>query len=711
MSLTTLSNLSRSEGANVHAAMMNRQPNVDGIVAVGHEVSSPSYAELASGESLLIACERGWSEAQSIEACTVRITAILRLIDNGQFRARQKPPAGGSLWESYGRVNKSAIGTSLAPRASQGSTGRPRLPHDTPTSFISSCPTLASGTSPHRNLAISHSDSPTLQVPYHRPAHSSPMSTAKTTETSALPPTEEELEPLVLASVRQVLASDPLYAEEVVRRLKELPVAQRNILFNQHWALTGDDTPATLHSSGDTTTPQLRPPSSTPDLEGARKVHRTTSAAHTFFRVTKSQPAVSGTGLVESGVVSLDVPGHSRQVPQGQASQARNGQRQPDKHRVQKLSGRKSKRKATPPDNNGDNQGDGGDGSGLGGGGSASTATGGQNKANIRWACPYCLAFTQMLGVAKFKSCRPPGSLNSRSLWKDHLREYHSPEARLLNSNADHSLFYMDDEPWERVQARIAGEKHNRPRQYSEWFEAQKQCFLDVWRIIFPRALYPHLNEPLSPFHPDSSSLASLGPRIGILLETIRETRARRAVETGSIETLDGFHPTHEQYMEMMTEALTIMVNASPGVAQWVINAPAGGLRAAVRDHSQITDRGEVESASFEAVLPPQSTLGPDPESNLSAQLAVPTMIPLMPDGTQIYLEVSPSYATEPSRRPALLQVTPPQGFYVYGMRIVPTSPSSLVADHAMIGTLPAPVLVSHTEPSPNHHFVDPSFL
>jgi hypothetical protein len=82
---------------------------------------------------------------------------------------------------------------------------------------------------------------------------------------------------------------------------------------------------------------------------------------------------------------------------------------------------------------------------------------------------------------------------------RDHLKEYHSPEARLSNPNADHSLFYMDDEQWERVQVRIAKEKHTRPRQYDEWFEVQKKCYLEVWRIIFPETRYPHLSEPLSP--------------------------------------------------------------------------------------------------------------------------------------------------------------------------------------------------------------------
>jgi hypothetical protein len=106
-------------------------------------------------------------------------------------------------------------------------------------------------------------------------------------------------------------------------------------------------------------------------------------------------------------------------VPQGQSSQAKSGKTQSGKRRVQKSSGGKSKKRAKlPDDDDGDNQDDGGDGSGSGGGGAASTVTDRENKSNSRWACPYCLAFTHMLDVAKFKSCRPPGSLNSRSLWK-----------------------------------------------------------------------------------------------------------------------------------------------------------------------------------------------------------------------------------------------------------------------------------------------------
>lgn len=48
--------------------------------------SNPLYTELSSGEFLLIARERGWSEQQSARAYTVRIAEILRLIENGQFK-------------------------------------------------------------------------------------------------------------------------------------------------------------------------------------------------------------------------------------------------------------------------------------------------------------------------------------------------------------------------------------------------------------------------------------------------------------------------------------------------------------------------------------------------------------------------------------------------------------------------------------------------
>ncbi|KAJ2973421.1 hypothetical protein NUW58_g8942 [Xylaria curta] len=213
-----------------------------------------------------------------------------------------------------------------------------------------------------------------------------------------------------------------------------------------------------------------------------------------------------------------------RQVPQGRPSQAKCGKRQSETHQVQKPFGDKPKKKAKLPDD-GDNQGDGDDGSGSNGGGATFTATDAQKKSNCRWACPYCLVFAQMLTIAKFQSCRPPGYLKDRSLWSS---------------------------------------------------------------------------------------------RGVILLETILEVRASEAVNNGSIGTVQDFRPTHEQYMEMMREALLVITTESPGITQWVTSVSLEGLRTAVLDHDRTNQQAEAESADSEAVIPSEQTIG-------SAIPAVPT--------------------------------------------------------------------------------------
>jgi hypothetical protein len=169
--------------------------------------------------------------------------------------------------------------------------------------------------------------------------------------------------------------------------------------------------------------------------------------------------------------------------------------------------------------------------------------------------------------------------------------------------------------------------------------------------------------------------------------------------------------------MEMMTEALTIMTHASPSISQWVANVPLEGLQAAVRVHGRATQRAEAESADSEVVISPDRTLGPSPESNLSddpsdpAVLVVPTIIPLYPAGTHIYLEVSPNYATEPSRQPALLEVIPPQGFYINGITRVATSPSAPTTGSGMAVPPLAPTLLSPQESGSHYQSIDPRLL
>ncbi|OTA66785.1 hypothetical protein K449DRAFT_240231 [Hypoxylon sp. EC38] len=322
-----------------------------------------------------------------------------------------------------------------------------------------------------------------------------------------------------------------------------------------------------------------------------------------------------------------------------------------------------------------------------------------------------------MLEIAKFKSCRPPGSLNNRSLWKDHLKEYHSPEARLSNPVAEHKLFYMDDRQWRAVQDRIAHYTH-RPRPYDEWFEVQKRCFLEVWRILFPKERYPSLNEPLSPFHLDSSSVANLGSRIGILLDTIRKARAERAVSAGSIRTTQDFQPTDAQHMEMMVQAVAIAINMSPSASQWVANVSPEGLQAAVADYDQTTLRAEdINSEAVTSITSPKPAIHPNSESTPSdnstdpTTAVIPTPILLYPGGTQICLQVSPNQNAELNQQQAFMTATLPPGYFINDIRQSDMSSAPNVASD--LSGLSAPSGASMfgfpAEPGPSHQFTNPS--
>lgn len=562
------------------------------------------------GESLLIASDRVWSERQSKDAAIVRALKLL-----GSFERSFERSIGNDLFQLileafldnlprgfYARVAKLGPNTSLSVKVEQGSTSSPQWQADPPAPSESSRVSLVDVTSKRGDLSSYSTNPPTPQtLPYPSMDNSFELTTNVAGPSTLL--TREEEEQLVLASVRQVVVKSPSYAEEVVLVSKEPSDVKRDILFNHYRSLVEDDTSTPVHSSSDTPAPQIRPHPSTTSPE-TWEAFRATAVAPKLFESTQIDQ-----GVPETSHVPADALGSPRQVPSGQPSQAKGGSRQTGKCRVQKLSGGKPTKKDERPD-------EGGDGSGSGGGGGSSPPMDEQNKSDSRWACPYCLAFPHMLKLTKFKSCRPSGSLNSRSLWKDHLKEYHSPKARLSNNTAAHASFYMNDEQWSAVQARIAVQK--RPRPYSIWFKVQKECFLDVWRIIFPRTRFPQLNEPLSPFNPDSSELANLKPQSRILLEAICHARARRAVSTGSIATVQDFHPSGEEHMEMMEEAVAIMANRSPSASQWLVNVSPEGLQAAVEDHNQASPGPEAKNLDSENVTSPEPTPEPSPSGTLT---------------------------------------------------------------------------------------------
>ncbi|KAI1458508.1 hypothetical protein F4805DRAFT_424776 [Annulohypoxylon moriforme] len=638
---------------------MDRQLGADGIVVVEDNdipISSQRfYTDVPSGEALLIASYRGWSVEESERAHVVRITKMLRLFDTGT--PIQKYFSNSVLWESYGQI---------IPRHPPG-----RLS----TASTLSYPPLTSDHSTYDELPTPDISPAAPQVSPHPVIDRSATLAANSVHTTTLS-AQEKPEPLVLASVRQALARDSSYAEEVILSLKSLPITKRDILFNQCQNPTKYNASTTTLSLSEIPTYQIQTLSST-DPEFL-KAYDSINAKYLSSKSVKTHPSVAGITYAPA-----NTSGSSCQTPLSQSSPTKRGKKHSEKNRVQKSSRGKSKDKAAL----------------IGGGGSSdpgretnSTESDRIRKSNSRWACPYSLAFTSMLDIARFKSCRPPGSLNSRSLWKDHLKEYHSPRAKLSNSNVNHTSFYMDDKQWEKVQARIAKETH-RPRAYDEWFKIQKECFLEVWHIIFPEG---SSSAPLSPFHPNSSLFSNLGPQIDILLETIHSVKAEQAVSTGSIQTVQDFHPTNEQSIEMMKDAIAIVINMSPGASQWLTNVSPNGLQASVKNHK--TENAGSEALSSPEQVDPSSGSTSLDDSTDPAVATTPTPIPLFQLGTQISLQVSPNYAPESNQQPAFLKVTTPSGFFIDSMSRAPTF-------------TPAPILPSVVEFEPNHQFVDPSFL
>jgi hypothetical protein len=69
-------------------------------------------------------------------------------------------------------------------------------------------------------------------------------------------------------------------------------------------------------------------------------------------------------------------------------------------------------------------------------------------------------------------------------------------DARERDHEEANAKFYMDEEQWTDVQTALAQADRHRPRKDATWVQAQLDCFLGVWRILFPEG---DLDEPISP--------------------------------------------------------------------------------------------------------------------------------------------------------------------------------------------------------------------
>ncbi|KAM0553086.1 hypothetical protein ACHAPJ_007634 [Fusarium lateritium] len=263
-----------------------------------------------------------------------------------------------------------------------------------------------------------------------------------------------------------------------------------------------------------------------------------------------------------------------------------------------------------------------------------------------------------MLGITRFITCRPPGSMKKRSDWR-----VHSPGARRGDLSEDTALYYMDEEQWAAVQVRIDKADSTRQRDYKEWFEVQRTCYSAVWRIIFPRAEYPGLPEPISPFHPDGDEIANLSKQGQTMIEVVFDDNARQAVDSQAAESVKDFRPDRDQCISMMAGVFATVIANSPGAAQWVVNSSSGTLRDAVASRNLENDTPPTASSNRPERDP--ETCHPLEEPELSelvpSSKQEPSFNPLSDitaqNGSLGHMQLPPSYAQQVNQMPMFMPV------------------------------------------------------
>ncbi|KAI1493250.1 hypothetical protein F5X96DRAFT_622290 [Biscogniauxia mediterranea] len=469
---------------------------------------------------------------------------------------------------------------------------------------------------------------------------------------------ESESQPLILASIRRVLSADPSYAEKLVTAVEQLPEDKRNLLFSgpqnestEHCALSA--VPLCGLTTADPT--QLR--ASAPGYIVAQEEVE----EHPHSQAPSGQPSSSGSAMIRTA--------EQEEVLKSLGDQSRKHPRSED-----------DDDNGAGGNNSSDDDGD-GDGDGYGGG---PPPPGKLPKPKQRLICPFYFAYGNILPMDMLAKCWR--GFTERRDWKAHLKDCHSRRA----ADSDNELFYMDSIQWDEVENTIKRASAKRPRQSHPRSNAQKECFLAVWRIIFPKDRFPNLREPISPYHLDDSQVARLVPQIQALFDAIHNQRARRAVEAGTIESTLNYHPTPFDCREMMALAFAIVANSSIRVAQWLVNTPTQTFHDAAANHADlVTDQPggtiaplhaqqPIDAAAHEP--PVGSEAMPDMEPLDACFLDQVTMtefvpmssisVPLFPEGTQVSIQVSPNLASQPTQQPGIMQIIYPQTFKLLNINV-----------------------------------------
>ncbi|KAM0548059.1 hypothetical protein ACHAPJ_010117 [Fusarium lateritium] len=336
----------------------------------------------------------------------------------------------------------------------------------------------------------------------------------------------------------------------------------------------------------------------------------------------------------------------------GSSSRPAQSSERPSKKR--RKSGNKSNKSggngsSDPSGGSGGAAGGSGDGDGEGRGGSeGGDGTPSDRKRNKdkqrRLICPYCLAYPEIVGIVLFNHCSP-GNMTEVHLWRCHLEKYHSPKARNADPNAEENAsFYMEPDQWATVEDTIKS-YNERPRETSIWIAYRKALFLNVWRIIFPKDRFSHLNEPVSPFHFDRDEYMNLERNLGQKAELLVVGPLMDTLADKANASRDDFQPTTKQWKEIISAAIAIILRDSPaatGATQTFARAPAETIKAS-REHY----KSEFMPPSKADVAHPYGVpAGPDDDrpATRSRSATAPGTPEHIPSGSNVVQAVPPGF-------------------------------------------------------------------
>ncbi|KAK8061717.1 hypothetical protein PG994_008083 [Apiospora phragmitis] len=306
---------------------------------------------------------------------------------------------------------------------------------------------------------------------------------------------------LIHSSIREVLVEDSTYAEEVINAVKHSIGSERELLYLETHESPED---ATGNNTETNTTTQASPPSqsSAPETANSSKTLSSSLGGRTN---RKRRPGSSD----------------SSNNPRPQTKKSRGSR---------------------------------------------------ENNSLPPWPCPYCLAYVLLpFSDGKFWACRLPSSLAKRDNFnylrneplvltlrgsRAHLKDYHfhNPAPGEISS-----AYFMTSKQWHEVEGvlRSASLKHH-PKGIDEWFEAQTECYLDIWRILFPPEFFPTLAEPSNPFHMTSPDHREPLEQVNILFSALQYVDASRA--SGDATKIDKHRPTTDDIQRNMKDAFAIAI-------------------------------------------------------------------------------------------------------------------------------------------------------